>query len=229
MSSYYTGKNAERYNVQWKSYTEKTLQHVLDAIEFSHLLDIFAREGRAPRVLDVACGTGILLKHLLERIPDAEAYGVDGSQEMLAQAQKALTSYTNVHLEQAQVGAKAHADLPYETGFFDLITMTNVLHDVAQPQQTLRELSTLLTTNGQLVVEDYARRTPPFPWKLFERVIKRIEPEYVKAYTLIEAQQFFKNTGFADLYNDTFEVDLVCHAWVVQSKHLPDLRLPGHS
>ena len=42
------------------------------------------REGRPPRVLDVACGTGILLSQLLGLLPDLEAYGIDASADMLA-------------------------------------------------------------------------------------------------------------------------------------------------
>ena len=38
----------------------------------------------AHRVLDVACGTGVLLRKVLDRVPDAEAYGVDASADMLA-------------------------------------------------------------------------------------------------------------------------------------------------
>lgn len=229
MNSYYTGTHAERYNIQWKAYTETTLKHVLDAIDFTRLKAVAEQDERTPRALDIACGTGTLLKCLLERLPTLEVYGVDGSQDMLAQAQDALSSYTNVHLKQARVGANGAIGLPFEAGSFDLVTMTNTLHDIEHPENLLRALSQLLTAKGQLVVEDYARRTPPFPWKLFERLIKRIEPEYVRAYTLIEAQQFFKDIGFSALYNDTFEVDLVFHAWIVQATRLTDLHLPDHS
>ena len=52
--------------------------------------------GRRPRVLDVACGTGILLKQLLEQVPDVEAYGVDASADMLAQARAVLKGQPNV-------------------------------------------------------------------------------------------------------------------------------------
>ena len=229
MSSYYTGKHAERYNIQWKSYTDKTLNHVLDAIDFTRLKAVVEQGERAPRVLDVACGTGILLKRLLKCIPTLEAYGVDGSEDMLAQAQEALSTHSNVHLKHIRVGTTGSISLPFEARFFDLITMTNTLHDIEQPENLLRALSQLLTTNGQLVVEDYARRTSPFPWNLFERLIKRVEPEYVRAYTLIEAQQFFKNIGFSVLYNDTFAVDPVFHSWVVQATSGTNLRLPDHS
>jgi ubiquinone/menaquinone biosynthesis C-methylase UbiE len=229
MSSYYTGKRAKRYNIEWKSYTETTLKHVLNAIDFTRLKTVSEQEGRAPRVFDVACGTGILLKRLLERIPTLEVYGVDGSEDMLAQAQEALSAYPHVHLKHIRVGATGCINLPFERSNFDLITMTNTLHDIERPENLLQELSQFLTANGQLVVEDYARRTSPFPWRLFERLIKRVEPEYVRSYTLIEAQQFFKDIGFLALYGDTFEVDLVFHAWVVQATHLSNLHLPDRS
>ncbi len=51
-------------------------------------------------MLDVACGTGILLKHLLEQVSDVEACGVDASADMLAQARDVLKGQPNVQLEQ---------------------------------------------------------------------------------------------------------------------------------
>ena len=48
-------------------------------IDFSALRRVPERLERPPRVLDVACGTGVLLKWLLEQVPGMEAYGVVGA------------------------------------------------------------------------------------------------------------------------------------------------------
>src|SRR5713226_6714369 len=98
VSSYYTGKHARYYNVRWRTYTRKTLAEVQAAIDFSMLGRVPERLGRPPRVLDVACGTGVLLKRLLEQMPGVEAYGVDASAGMLAQAGAALKDQPHVHL-----------------------------------------------------------------------------------------------------------------------------------
>ena len=55
-------------------------------IDMTALRSIHEQQGRSPRVLDVACGTGLLLKQLLAQVPGIEAYGLDASADMLAQA-----------------------------------------------------------------------------------------------------------------------------------------------
>ena len=124
MNSYYTGKRAQHYNIRWRTYTRRTLAEVLAMIDFAAPRSVPERLGRPPRVLDVACGTGTLLKDLLERVPGIEVYGVDASTDMLTQARIALKGQPRVQLEQVEVGAGETAKLPYARGSFDLITFT---------------------------------------------------------------------------------------------------------
>src|SRR6266550_3131579 len=113
MSRYYSGGRARRYNQHWRTYTEKTLVAAIATIDFDALHHVPEELGRPPRVLDVACGTGLLLRHLLERVPDMEAYGVDASADMLAQAQEALKDWPGVRLERAEVNSDGTANVPY--------------------------------------------------------------------------------------------------------------------
>ncbi len=113
----------------------------------------------------------MLLKWLLERLPDAEAYGVDASADMLEQAASALKKQPHVHLEQVVVGTGETAGLPYTPETFDLITFTNALHDLPEPAATLSGLKRLLVPGGQLVMEDFARHEAPFPWTPFRMVL----------------------------------------------------------
>ncbi|MBO0778859.1 MAG: methyltransferase domain-containing protein, partial [Ktedonobacteraceae bacterium] len=90
MRSYYRGKRAVCYNQTWKRFSEKTLAMTCSTIDFKQLQgDAGAREGPL-RVLDVACGTGLLLQSLVSHLPHVELYGVDESQEMLDQARLLL-------------------------------------------------------------------------------------------------------------------------------------------
>ena len=86
MSRYYKGKQAHQYNIRWQRFNTKTLTETLAMIDFTALHGIQERQGRLPRVLDVACGTGLLLKQLLAQVPGIEAYGLDASADMLAQS-----------------------------------------------------------------------------------------------------------------------------------------------
>ena len=188
MATYYRGWHARHYDRLWHSYTARTLDAVLAMIDFALLRRVAEEQGRVPRILDAACGTGILLKLLSERIALFEGYGVDASVDMLRQAEQRLRDNPHVSLQQAVLGAGEAANLPFSPGMFDLIVCANALHYFREPEKTLAGLGHLLAQDGQLVVEDFARRGPPFPWSLFERLMKRIDPGYVRAFTLTEAR-----------------------------------------
>ncbi len=185
-------------------------------IDVAALRFVPERLGRSPRVLDVACGTGILLKQLLALVPGVEAYGVDASADMLVQARMALKGQLHVHLERAKIGAGETANLPYAQATFDLITCTNALHDMPEPVAMLAGLGRLLAPGGQLVVEDFAPREPRFFWAAFEWLLQRIEGISVRAYTLAEAQSLFQQAGLHVASEKVFTVDWLWHGWVVR-------------
>jgi ubiquinone/menaquinone biosynthesis C-methylase UbiE len=217
MSTYYTGKRAQRYNVRWRTYSEKTLGETLAMIDVTALCSVPERLGRLPRLLDVACGTGILLQRLLAQLSDVEAFGVDASEDMLAQARDALKDQPRMHLERVKVGTGVTANLPFELESFDLITCTNVLHDMPEPVVTLAGLMRLLVPGGQLVVEDFAPREPRFFWTAFEWLLQRIEKSRVHAYTLPEAQSLCQQAGLHVLSWKVFKIDWLWHGWVIRA------------
>ncbi len=217
MGTYYTGKRAQHYNTRWHTYIARTLEETKAIIDVAALRFVPERLGRCPRVLDVACGTGILLKQLLALVPGVEAYGVDASADMLEQAHMALKGQPRVQLEQVEVGAGETANLPYARGSFDLITFTNALHDMPEPVGILEGLMRLLTPGGQLVVEDFARREPVFLWAAFEWLLQRLEGSRVHAFTLAEAQSLCQQAGLHGACGRSFTVDWLWHGWVLCS------------
>jgi ubiquinone/menaquinone biosynthesis C-methylase UbiE len=215
MSKYYTGRRARHYNARWHTFNEITLGEALAMIDVTALRSVSERLGRCPRILDVACGTGILLSRLLDQVPGIEAYGVDASADMLAQASLALKGQLHVHIERAQIGAGETANLPYAQETFDLIACTNALHDMPEAVVTLAALGRLLAPGGQLVVEDFARREPLYLWKVFAWLLERIEGSHVHAYTLAEAQSLCKHAGLRVASGKVFKVDWLWHGWVL--------------
>jgi len=147
MSTYYNEKRAQHYNTRWHTYTARTLEETKAIIDVAALRLVPERLGRGPRVLDVAYGTGILLKQLLALVPGIEAYGVDESADMLSQARMALKGQLHVHLERAQIGTGGTANLPYAPESFDLITCTNAL-----PDQGVRQSLAYPSRLGQYIL-----------------------------------------------------------------------------
>ena len=217
MSTYYRGGRARRYNARWRTFNERTLAETLAMIDVTALRRVSEELGRLPRLLDVACGTGILLGWLLDQVPGAEAYGVDASEDMLAQARIALKDQPQVHLERVKVGTGEAAGFPFRQETFDLITCTNALHDMPEPVATLSGLRRLLAPRGQLVVEDFARREPVFLWSAFERLLRRLEGSRVHAFTLSEVQLLCTQVGLYVARGRAFKVDWFWRAWVLRA------------
>jgi SAM-dependent methyltransferase len=226
MSTYYKGRRARRYNARWRTFDERTLAETLALIDVAALRSVSEELERLPRLLDVACGTGILLGWLLDQVPGAEAYGVDASEDMLVQARIALKDQPQVHLERVKVGTGEAAGLPFSQKTFDLITCTNALHDMPEPVATLSGLRRLLAPGGQLVVEDFARRERPFPWAAFAWLLQQIEGSPVHAYTLAEAQSLCQQAGLSLARGKAFRVDWFWRGWVVRAYRTPSEASP---
>jgi len=217
VSRYYTGRQARSYNTRLRSFTERTLSEALALVDVAALHRVETREGRPPRVLDMACGTGVFLSQLLGQVPEIEAYGIDASADMLAQARAQLYGRPQVRLEQVEVGTGERAHLPYTLGTFDLITCTNALHDMPDPLGTLLGLRGLLASGGQLVLEDFARREPPFPWRAFEWLVRLVVGRQVHAYTLAEAQELTRQAGLRIECTNAFRIDWLLHGWALRA------------
>ncbi|HWZ17869.1 MAG TPA: class I SAM-dependent methyltransferase [Ktedonobacteraceae bacterium] len=215
MSRYYKGKQAYQYNIRWQRFNTRTLSETLAMIDMTALHSIKERQGRMPRVLDVACGTGLLLKQLLAQVPGMEAYGLDASADMLAQAQATLKDQPHVHLERMQIGRGTASNFPYGQKNFDLITCTNALHDMPEAVAFLAGLGKLLAPGGQLVVEDFAPRQPRLIWAVFEWFLQQIKGNKVHAYTLKVALSLCEQAGLHVASEKRFIIDWLWHGWVL--------------
>lgn len=110
---------------------------------------------KAPRVLDVASGTGDLTLALKVRRPDAEVTGADFAEPMLelarAKAEKRGLDITFITAD--------GTDLPFDNGQFDAVTIAYGLRNFADPDAGLREFRRVLKPGGRLAVLEF----PPPP------------------------------------------------------------------
>lgn len=210
MDTYYTGKHATSYNSTWQTFSQKTLVATLSAIDIAGLQQKMSTQGRVLRILDVACGTGLLLEQFSRLFPQAELYGIDASQDMLTQAACLLQGHPTVSLVQTSLASGETANLPYPPAFFDLITCTNTLHYFNDPLALLKKCQHQLALGGQLVIEDYVLRGFPFTWKAFERAIKTYDSQHVRLHTLAKTQIWCQQAGFQVVHTQTFHIDLFC-------------------
>jgi 2-polyprenyl-3-methyl-5-hydroxy-6-metoxy-1,4-benzoquinol methylase len=107
------------------------------------LPDVAAKLGAGGRALDVGCGSGAVCAALAKAFPQAEIVGIDPDEESIQRATK--TSPTVKFL------ATTTSSMPRGSGL-DLITLCDVLHDLAEPLKTLQEIRTLLKPDGTLFI-----------------------------------------------------------------------------
>lgn len=126
-------------------------------------------------VLDVATGTGLVLRAIDSRWPAARLIGVDLSEQMLAVARDELPGATLV--------AGDAAALPVPSRSVDLLTCVTALHLLPRPQAAWQEWARVLRRDGRLVTatfsgtgeadrprsaQDFERRHDAFrtPWQV---------------------------------------------------------------
>jgi ubiquinone/menaquinone biosynthesis C-methylase UbiE len=215
MSAYYRGEGAQLYDQRHQRFTERTLSETLVALDVEAVTSHAERQQHVPRLLDVACGTGILLSLLHERIPFAELSGIDGSSDMLALAHKRLAGVPHLRLEQVVVGPHAQTDFPFPAKSFDLITCTNALHAVPDPIATLTALHRLLAPGGHLLLEDFAWRLPSFSWWILAGLARRVGAGSLRPYTLAQAHALCEQAGLSITHAHPFVIDWLLRGWVI--------------
>lgn len=94
-------------------------------------------------VLDLCCGTGINTR-LFAELTAAQIIGLDLSREMLCKARSKLPSSSLVRGEASA--------LPFRTGCFDHVIMTEAIHHLSNKNAALQAILDILKENGQLCI-----------------------------------------------------------------------------
>jgi SAM-dependent methyltransferase len=111
--------------------------------------------GPAPRVLDLACGTGSITRRVLARLPAARTVAVDIDPALLAIADATFDGDERVRIVRADLGDPAWVESVGETGFDAVVTAT-ALHWLAEPalRRVYRDLHGLVRPGGVVANAD---------------------------------------------------------------------------
>ncbi len=136
------------------------------------------------RVLDVGCALGYLTKRLVPAF--REVHGVDISEygigEATKQAPSAVFSVVDLDAE----------PLPYQDGFFDLVTAYDVLEHTRSMEKTFAEISRVLRPGGYLFMSVPVRDS--LLWKLF--ALQEHDLSHVSILSFSEISSIIERTGF---------------------------------
>ena len=113
---------------------------------------------KAKTVLELATGTGLIAKHIVNAAAHIEA--TDASPEMIAEAKR------DTHSAKLHFSVQDMFSLPYADGSFDAVIVSNALHIVPQPEKALREIRRVLKDDGVLIAPTFTHAGNSFSGKV---------------------------------------------------------------
>jgi ubiquinone/menaquinone biosynthesis C-methylase UbiE len=165
-------------------------------IPFATALLDAARLQPGERVLDVACGTGVVTRLAAEQVgPNGAVAGLDINPAMLAVARSVRSSVAAIEWHEASAES-----LPFADGSFDVVVSSLGLQFVPDKSAALREIWRVLVPDGHLAIGTVGP-TPPLFAILEQALARHVRPEvaaFVGAvFSLHEPQELEKLTSGA--------------------------------
>lgn len=174
---------ADRYDCRWKGYILSTLQKAYEVLNPTG----------DERILDIACGTGVLEEIILKKHPYQQLVGLDLAEGMLRAACKKFTppetNHPNVHFLCGNA-----AKLPFIDESFNIVICCNALHYFIDPPKVLVECHRVLNSNGRIIFLDWCRNY--FTCQLLEIFHRVLGPTYHRCYRFEELQSIIEGENF---------------------------------
>ena len=142
----------------------------------------------ADRVLECACGTGMISEYIAEKCEHLTA--TDFSEGMLRQTRKKCSRFTNMTIESADI-----TKLQYPDSSFDKVVAANVIHLLDDPQAALKELTRVCKPGGKIIIPTYINRENEGKPSIFVKVIARLGADFKDQFTYQSYQDFFTGMG----------------------------------
>ena len=114
-----------------------------DRAAYDEMYELIRPIVRHKTVLELATGTGLIAKHIVNAAAHIEA--TDASAEMIAEAKRDNRS------SKLYFSVQDMFCLPYADKSFDVVIVSNALHIVPQPEKALAEIRRVLKDGGVLI------------------------------------------------------------------------------
>ena len=171
-------KNAGRYN--------RFLRR--DRAAYDKMYELIRPIVRHKTVLELATGTGLVAKHIVNAAAHIEA--TDTSAKMIAEATRDNPS-AKLHFS---VQDMFH--LPYADKSFEVVIVSNALHIVPHPENALQEIKRVLKDDGVLIAPTFTHAGNSFSGKFRAFFMKLAGFPLYSKWTSGEYLRFLRQNGW---------------------------------
>mgnify|MGYP006271342295 CR=1 FL=1 len=173
---------ADEYDIRWKTYLQSIHAFIIDDL---------LRNKQPTSLLDVACGTGRVLRQIKRNCPYINITAIDGIPAMLKIAKKTVPEAQFVQKDVE----KPWTEL--EDTQFDCVLSLSVLHHLNDHKLHLAKLHKHCRKNGTVYLADFCldrttMRIADLWWRCFQ-------PSYTQSYRSSDMEEFIKQTGHFEI------------------------------
>ena len=143
---------------------------------------------KAKTVLELAAGTGLIAKHIVNAAAHIEA--TDASPKMIAEAKR------DNHSAKLHFSVQDMFRLPYAEGSFDVVIVSNALHIVPQPEKALVEIQRVLKDDGVLIAPTFTHAGNSFSGRVKAFFMKLAGFPLHSRWTSEEYLSFLRQNGW---------------------------------
>ena len=159
-----------------------------DRAAYDEMYELIRPVVRHKTVLELATGTGLIAKHIVNAAAHIEA--TDASAEMITEAKRDTRS-TKLHFSVQDMFR-----LPYAEESFDVVIVSNALHIVPQPEKALAEIRRVLKDGGVMIAPTFTHAGNSFSGMVRAFFMKRVGFPLHSKWTSEEYLRFLSQNGW---------------------------------
>ena len=160
-----------------------------DRAAYEEMYELIRPVVRHKTVLELATGTGLIAKHIVNAAAHIEA--TDASAEMIAEAKRDTRS-AKLHFSVQDMFR-----LPYANQSFNVVIVSNALHIVPQPEKALAEIRRVLKDDGVLIAPTFTHAENSFSGKVMAFFMKLAGFPLRSKWTSEKYLRFLRQNGWA--------------------------------
>ena len=159
-----------------------------DCAAYEKMYELIRPVVRHKTVLELATGTGLIAKHIVNAAAHIEA--TDASAEMITEAKR--TRSAKLHFSVQDMFR-----LPYANQSFNVVIVSNALHIVPQPEKALQEIKRVLKDDGVLIAPTFTHAGNSFSGMVRAFFMRMAGFPLHSKWTSEEYLRFLRQNGWA--------------------------------